>query len=199
MSSTRTWEIYGITCPDTGKVVYVGCTVDGKRRRKEHRISALRMEKSPFYDWVRRIVSENKSFGYTVLSKADCPLFAAKLEKQWIHDLAKECVLLNVSVGGEFAENERAIGAYQESMSSEAALRRHVESESAARGREVVCLETGRIYASIGECARILGVDRSRVDQSCKKGYRVLGLSMRYKDEVDAGAHLPVRRRYQGR
>ncbi len=53
-------EIYALRCPDTGEVRYIGKANCSQRRYKGHMRDASR-RRTPVYDWIVKLVSEDKA------------------------------------------------------------------------------------------------------------------------------------------
>jgi hypothetical protein len=183
---TYNWVVYGICCALSGRVHYVGVTCNFKSRRKDHRREAKSGNKSRLYAWMR----EAEEFGwkpdFRILEEGSGYESAGLAERRWIAMFADSGELFNQRPGGEFLDS---LDAYKATRSAEAR----------AKGRAVICLTTGERFESVAACARVLGVDESRVFQSCKTGYRCLGRALAYADDPAGGQVAHSRRRYAPR
>ena len=158
------WSCYGISCPDTGRIVYVGLSCNVVARIKQHKRCAKRGDSTPLYCWMRTLLERGDKFGVLILDRGVGIESASIVEQQWI-DRLKDEYLLNRNPGGEVLRNRAA---FEKSLVYD-------ESNSVVRAKRVRCLTTGQVFASMSECARILGVDQSRIYQSATKGWRCLG------------------------
>lgn len=59
--------IYGLTCPDTNEIKYIGKSVSGLKRPKQHTRKADLIAKSHKVNWIKSLLSENKIYGIIVI------------------------------------------------------------------------------------------------------------------------------------
>ncbi len=164
------WICYGILCPNSQAIKYVGISCDPKGRLIAHRRAARRGERTAFYDWLRDIIATGKSPKLVELQSGTGMESASDAERHWIEVHAGSGQLLNRNPGGVDWNPE--------------AFRKSLHYQSRANGAEpkrVRCLTTNVVYDSIRECARALNIDDSRVHQSLKKGYRCCGRQLTFE------------------
>jgi hypothetical protein len=193
------WTVYGIVCPLTGDVRYIGVTCDLAARRRDHRRLARKGSKGRLYDWLRAMDSEGALAAFVILEKGNGYQAASESEKRWIEIHRSNGRLLNVRPGGEFMDSLDAYKATRNAaaraMAAVAGKRNAVQQ---AR-RAVVCLTTGEKFQSVSDCSRRLGVPESRIYQSCARGYRCLGRALAYADDTRGGEKALSRNGYKAR
>ncbi len=167
------WICYGIACPDSNAIKYIGISCDPKKRLIQHRRSARRGERTVFYDWLRELSAAGKSPKVVKLQSGIGLETASDAERHWINVHADTGDLLNRMPGGI----DWNTSAFEKSL-------RYELRPNSPEPKPVRCLSSGIVYSSIGECARALGVKETRVSQSVKKGYRCCGRQLTF-DGVD--------------
>lgn len=99
-------QIYALCCPDTGKTMYVGKSVNAEKRFKQH-LSEKRHPKSPLYIWIEFLRKQNKSPTLKTISMVS--------NKDWqreeIKQISLHSGLLNLSKGGNQPKCDKNIRA----------------------------------------------------------------------------------------
>ena len=90
--------IYGLTCPDTGSIRYIGKANNPEKRFASH-LRDARTRTTPVYGWITKLVNDGKRPGLVVLEDAQDWVEA---ERRWIAvSRARGDQLLNVADGGD--------------------------------------------------------------------------------------------------
>lgn len=106
-------EIYALCCPDTGRIRYIGKSVNSKKRLTQHLAETRR--NYPVYSWIKKLRLENK---IPVLKIIDYATVDNWQEKEMFHISTNED-LLNLAEGGDqpgynkqiLADNGRKVAA----------------------------------------------------------------------------------------
>lgn len=102
MSHAGSVEIYGLTCPDTGRVRYVGKANDSAERYKSHTREARRTgRKTPVYHWFRSLSEVGKQPGMVVLATVPQGQDWRPVEMRLIAEHRANGKMLNVADGGD--------------------------------------------------------------------------------------------------
>jgi len=102
VGEVRPVEIYGLTCPETGRVRYVGKANDSVKRFKSHTRDARRTErKTPVYCWFRSLAVEGKQPGMVVLETVPHGEDWRQVEMRLIAEHRALGKMLNVADGGD--------------------------------------------------------------------------------------------------
>lgn len=102
MSHAGSVEIYGLICPDTGRVRYVGKANDSVKRYKSHmRDSRGPKGHTPVYCWFRKLASEGKRPGMLVLETVAPEGDWRNAERRLIAEHRALGKMLNVADGGD--------------------------------------------------------------------------------------------------
>jgi hypothetical protein len=119
--------IYGLCCPDTSVVRYIGKANDPAARLKSHLRDARRRD-TPVYRWIRKLAAVGKAPTMMVL-EADCADWKAS-ERALIAKYRAAGRLLNVADGGDepfcSPEQRRKNGAANAAMIRSDPLRRRI-------------------------------------------------------------------------
>lgn len=92
-------QIYGLTCPITGEIKYIGKAEDHQARLKSHMRDSLRRS-TPVYIWIRELISKGLRPGIVHLCDSIGDRWQ-ELESQIIYQyLGDGFPLLNVAAGG---------------------------------------------------------------------------------------------------
>lgn len=85
-----TCGVYGLVCPDTGSIVYVGTSedIEGVHARYQFSKSWRHMPKGPQVDWAIRLKHEGKKPGMEVLEVCNVSEFATA-KTAWVSALRK--------------------------------------------------------------------------------------------------------------
>lgn len=94
------WVIYGLCCPLTNVVRYVGVTTDLARRLRRHLSSRQLARQTPVYEWLRLLAKGGLRPTLRVLEQGDALRDWREAERRWIARLPD---LLNVLRGGQCA------------------------------------------------------------------------------------------------
>ena len=102
---TKTFQpvigIYALSHPDTGRVMYVGKSVDVDFRYRQHCdlfSSGLNLKKQ---EWIEELRREGKKPKLVVLEKVESALKLNEAERRWIHNYkARGEAEINISSGG---------------------------------------------------------------------------------------------------
>lgn len=178
------WTCYGVTCPTTYDVVYVGVTKNPKVRLKQHIKDARCGRKSVFWQWLRDILLSGYKPGFVVLEAGAGYDKASDAERRWIATHSNTGKLLNRNPGGV----DHNLEAFKKQCAPTGRRPQNM--------RAIKSLTTGVIFESAAECARQLQVKYSRVYRALSENYRCVGHQLAYADSN----MLPVaRRQYKAR
>lgn len=100
MSAGRpsTTTIYGLTCPVTDRVRYVGKANDPSKRLEGH-LAASRSRNTPLYRWIRELGDQNQRPGLRIIETVEFETWQDR-EIKWIAHYRTRGQLLNVAKGG---------------------------------------------------------------------------------------------------
>ena len=179
------WTVYGVTCPTSGMVVYVGLTKNPKARLKQHCKDARQGRSSPLWSWIRGLLDDGKRPGFVRLEQGVGIDSGSCAERSWINRFNEMTPLLNRNPGG--VSNPEA---FKKLCDKKAGIIR-------LNKRPVKSLLTGEVFDSIAACADALQATDSKVWRAVSSGYRVHGHDLVYAD-VPSASRLS-RRAYKTR
>jgi hypothetical protein len=180
------WTVYGVTCPTSGKVVYVGLTKNPKKRLREHCKDARNGRSSPLRSWIRSVLDAGKRPGFVWLEEGVGIDSGSCAERRWIDQCNQETPLLNRNPGGV----DSNVGAFKQ-------LCEKKPGRVAPNRRPVKSLSTNQVFDSMTLCAEALQTTLKTVHRAVTCGYRVHGHDLVYADASDASR--PSRRAYKTR
>lgn len=106
--------IYGLTCPDTGIVRYIGKSSSGLARPNQHKSKSSLIGISHKNNWIKSLLSQNKVYGIKVIEECDSKEVLNEREIYWIkfykdggHNLVNSTDGGEGSVGFRFSEMSR--------------------------------------------------------------------------------------------
>lgn len=133
-------EIYGLYCPDTDALRYVGKAKDANKRFKTHLTE--RVFTRPINNWVRALVAAGKLPVLKILETVEDDKWE-EAERRLIAEYRKTCDLLNVADGGAMPSQTIEQRRKAAKASNEAQLRKH----PAWRAHVKAKMDLGRLYA----------------------------------------------------
>jgi hypothetical protein len=166
MTKTKTSKflVYGLTCPDTGEVRYIGRSSMGLERPKEH-ANRLYREKTYKASWIRSLLQAGKSYGIVVLQECESVAETIQAEIVWIKKgRSAGWRLTNLTDGGEGAAvmmrpdvtEEAVVRLYEQGM-SELAISKHLNVNRCTVARR---LKAANVKRRTGSEAHILRMAR---------------------------------------
>jgi hypothetical protein len=169
----RTVYIYTLNCPDTGKVMYVGQTINKHVRLAQHIIESAHGN-SPKKKWIRELLSRDKTPDINIVDECRTE-DAAALETKWINhykELNPDLKNSNAPVAGDFRHRKsRKI----ESVGIEPSPTKAVKIDMFALLTKLQ-FQSGRPRLSLSEIARLSGVDYKLLLSFFKKSCNVVYL-----------------------
>lgn len=98
MTETKKIELYGLYCPDSGELKYIGKANNAEKRLQSH-IRDSRRRNTPVYIWLRSLLTEGKIPTIKILEKVKFEDWQ-DAEKRLILNYSKTSKLLNIACGG---------------------------------------------------------------------------------------------------
>lgn len=136
----KTVQIYGLYCPDTDALRYVGKAKDAQRRYKVHLCE--RVFTRPVNNWVRSLVQAKKLPVLKILETVPSEQWE-EAERRLIAHYRKTCDLLNVADGG--------------AMPSQTAIQRKAAAKASNRAQSLKSPAEKKMSKAIFEMSRLHG------------------------------------------
>ncbi len=167
--------IYGLTCPDTGIVRYVGKSTTGMRRAQQHKTKTSLIPKSHKNNWIKLLLSQNKMYGIKVIEECESKEILNEREIYWIkfykesgHNLVNSTEGGEGSVGFKFNEDSK------QQMSESAKKRGMPEEFIALWKRKEYKEENGIKLKNCFDCRSYSPLENFHKDKNRWDGLRVI-------------------------
>lgn len=139
----KTFCVYALCDPFSGKVRYVGKTDRPKRRHAAHMSSAKRGVKRYVYDWIRSLLSRGGEPGMHILEWCVSDEEASWAEKWFIEKFRKIYALTNLTDGGDGFSGMKFSDEHREKLAERKRGRKLTEEHK----RKISRSNTGRVFS----------------------------------------------------
>jgi hypothetical protein len=171
--------IYGLTCPDTEMVRYIGKSTTGLTRPQRHKGKMSLIAKSHKNNWIKSLIAQNKIYGIKIIEVCDSKEILNEREVYWIKTYKDNGVnLTNSTEGGEGSVGFRFSEESKEKMSKikKEWLKNNPEALNEIRQlMEIPNIEKdGEIYKHCSDCKEYVKIVLFHNDKNRKDGLRTI-------------------------
>jgi hypothetical protein len=203
--------IYGLTCPDTGIIRYIGKSSTGFARPKQHASKSSLIGISHKNNWVKSLIMNNKIYGIKVIEECDTKEILNEREIYWIKFYKdKGANLTNSTEGGEGSVGFRFSKESKERMSQQKKQWMKNNPNALNKVRQLMeipnIVKDGKILKHCSDCKNHIEINNFHKDRNRKDSLRTVCKSCAcarknkyYADNVEKLSPEQVKQSYESR